>query len=242
MPPKVDTRKAIDSVVRLRRAERLADEQTWAEVEPVLAFLEDAVGPTVSRAEAARLLGISYTALDRWIEKGDIAAVTTPRGRREVPLSELVGLLDQIQESERDEEMEDRFRVASAIRRRRRQAEQIDETELLPGRRPKRPRTHRHAELNSLAYHRLVAQRLTPQVVSEARRRLRRWRDAGRIDSRWADEWESLLDLPLPKLAKRISADSPRNRVLRQSSPFAGALTEQERRRLLRAVEQSGLG
>jgi hypothetical protein len=38
-------------------------------------------------------------------------------------------------------------------------------------------------------------------------------------------------------IADAISADSPRARELRQSSPLAGALTEQERQLLVKAVE-----
>jgi hypothetical protein len=44
--------------------------------------------------------------------------------------------------------------------------------------------------------------------------------------------------MPLPEVAKAISSDTARARELRQTSPFAGALTEQERRRLVQAVEE----
>jgi hypothetical protein len=101
-----------------------------------------------------------------------------------------------------------------------------------------RPGTHRKAELQGLAYHRLVARRLDEQLVDDASRRLRRWREEGRIHPRWADEWERILALPLPRIARAIGADSERGVELRQSSPFAGALTQQERRRVLRAVEE----
>lgn len=232
MPTKVsNTRRAIESLVKLRRAERAADEQVRAEIEPVLAFLEEIAGRTVRRAEAARLLGISYTALDRWIEKGEVSAVLTPEGRKEIPLNQLLDLLEQVEER-RDER--GRFALASAIRERRRLAEEIDEEELLP--RP--PRTHRAAELQALAYHRLVAQRLDEQVVNDARRRLRRWRDEARIHPRWADEWERILRRPIPRIAKAMSADTPRGRELRQSSPFAGVLTEQELQRVRGVAER----
>lgn len=50
---------------------------------------------------------------------------------------------------------------------------------------------------------------------------------------------EQLLDLlPLPRIAKAITSDSEGGRALRQSSPFAGSLTEHERRRIAQAVEE----
>ena len=61
-------------------------------------FLESLVGPTVRPAEAARLLSISHPALDRWIGKGEISSVLTPKGRREIPLSELVELLEEVEQ------------------------------------------------------------------------------------------------------------------------------------------------
>ena len=42
-----------------------------------------------------------------------------------------------------------------------------------------------------------------------------------------------------PEIVKAISADSEYARTLRQSSPFAGALTEHERRRVLDAVAKA---
>jgi excisionase family DNA binding protein len=227
-----DSREAIENILRLRRAERLADQRLRREIASAREYLEGLVGPTVRPAEAARLLGLSHPALSRWIDKGEISAVITPQGRREIPLSELVTLLEEV------EELDDSASrpLAVVIReRRRRSSEAIDLDRLLPRR---RSRSHRTAELHALAYHRLVAERLDERLVEEAARRLRRWREDGRIHARWADEWERILALPLPRIAKAISADTKRARELRQTSPFAGALTEQERRRLHRAVEE----
>jgi hypothetical protein len=230
---RLDRRRAVESIVRLRRAERVCGEAARLEVETVLAFLEDIAGATVSRADAARLLGISHTALDRWIDKGDVPAVLTPGGRLEVPLPQLVDLLEQIEER-RDE---GRLALASVIRDRRREAEAITDDTFLPQKRT-RPRTHRTPELQALAYHRLVAQRLDARLVRDARKRLERWRQTGRIDPRWADEWDHILGMPIPKIARLLSSNSTRSRELRQTSPFAGSLNEQERRRVLRAVEE----
>lgn len=236
MPEKrPNVKEALESIVRLRRAADEVDDHVRAEIEPVLAYLEEAVGPTIPRAEAARLLGVSQTALDRWITKGEIAAVVTPRGRREVPSSQLVDLVDQLNRGGDDGKP---VTLASVIRARRHQAEQIDSAEFLPRRRRQaKPRKHRSAELQALAYHRLVARRLDERLVNDARKRLRRWRASGRIHPRWAEEWEAALAMPPNRIAKLISSDTERARQLRQSSPFAGALNEQERRRVLTAVE-----
>jgi hypothetical protein len=86
--------------------------------------------------------------------------------------------------------------------------------------------------------HRLSgAHRLDERLVREARKRLSRWRKSDAIHPHWADEWDRVLEMPVGKIAKLISSNSERARELRQSSPFAGVLTEQERRRVVRMVE-----
>lgn len=227
-----DTGEAIRNILRLRSVERLSDAPARAEVASAREFLEDLVGPTIRVAEGARLLGISQPSLHRWIDKGEVSAVTTPEGRREVPVSELIDLLEEVEQARAEGSRRPLGRVIRD--RRRRAAEDIDLDRILPRR---RPRSHRTAELHSLAYHRLVAERLTEHMVDEARRRLERWRRDGRIHPHWAEQWDRVLALPLERIAKAISADTQRARELRQTSPFAGALTEQERRRLVQAVE-----
>jgi hypothetical protein len=228
-----ETPELLTSVLRLRRAARNAAPELREEIVPVLEFLESLAGPTVRPADAARLLGISQPALKRWLDSGDISTVTTPRGRREIPLSELLDLLEELEQVR--EEAGSRPLTRMIRERRRRAEESIDLDRLLPRR---HRRTHRVPELQALAYHRAIAERLDDQIVDEARRRLRRWSRAGRIDRRWSEVWERILALPLPEIRSAISADSKRARELRQTSPFAGILTEQERRRLVKAVEE----
>jgi excisionase family DNA binding protein len=228
-----DTRDTVQNILQLRRAAHDADPRLQAEIMPVADFLEEIAGPTVRPAEAARLLGVSQPALNRWLDNGEISALTTPRGRREIPLSELLELLEEIQRAR--EEGVGRP-LARVIRERRRRADEaVDLDRLLPRR---KQRTHRTAELQALAYHRLIAERLDDRIVDEARRRLNRWRRAGRIHPHWFDEWERILARSLPEIKRAISADTDRARELRQTSPFAGALTEQERRRLVKAVQE----
>ena len=74
-------------------------------------------------------------------------------------------------------------------------------------------------------------------MVEEALRLVWKWRDQGRIDSRYADQWEELLRMPVAEVRRAISEDSDRGRDLRQNSPFAGMLSEPERRRILEQVD-----
>jgi hypothetical protein len=228
--------EAIHHILRLRRAERDAGPPLRGDIAAAREFIERAVGPTVRAAAAARLLGVSQTALNRGLEKGEIATVLTPDGRREIPLAELLELL---QDAERLGVIGSSRPLAAVLRARRQAAdESIDIDRLLPR---QRPRGHRTAELQALAYHRLVAERLDDQLVEQARRRLASWRATGRIHPHWAVEWERILALPVPRIATAISADTPHARELRQTSPFAGVVSEHERRRLAEAVERRAL-
>jgi hypothetical protein len=224
----------LKNVVRLRRAERVSP--AGEEIVAVRSDLERAVGPTVRRAMAARLLGVSQTALDRWIRGGDIPAVMTRTGHHEVPLHALVDLAEAVEDRKRAGD--DRHPLASVLRRRRSDAERLDLGTILPRRyrRGIHDGGHRGAELRSLAYHRAVAQRLDDRVVDDALHRVRRWRAEGKLDPRYADQWEEILSWPQPRIAKLISRDSQRARDLRQNSPFAGVLNERERRRVLEAI------
>ena len=224
----------VNNVIRLKRAERVCPGSE--EILAVRRDLERAAGATVRRAMAARLLGVSQTALDRWIAQGDIPSVLTPESRREVPLHALVDLVEAVDERKRT--TDDRHPLASILRQRRSDAERLDPQIILPRRYRRRERVHGHrgAELRSLAYHRAVAQRLDERIVEEARQRLERWRSEGKIAPRYASRWEEILSRPLPQTARFISSDSQPARDLRQSSPFAGTLSERERRRILELV------
>lgn len=219
----------VSDLLRLRRAERLATPQLRAEITPVREHLEALVGPTIGRARAARLLGLSQTALDRWIVRDDVAAVVTPRGRREVPLCELLGLLEEMWPHHADGAS--RRTLADVVHDRRRRAAALASP-------PPARHARTAADAASLAYHRLVAARLDPQMVETARERVRRWRADGTLHQRWADSWDRLLSAPFPRLARAIAADTPGGCSLRQTSPFAGLLTQQERRRLRQVVRE----
>lgn len=102
---------------------------------------------------------------------------------------------------------------------------------------PQAQNGHRTAELRSLAFHRLVAERLDTNLLDRARARVAGWLTGdGPVDHRWAEKWQELLDLPITEIKRRLSEDSEQMRDLRQSTPFAGVLSETERRRILREV------
>lgn len=230
----VDPEGAIREILRLRRIESRSDPSVRDEIATTREFLEDATGPTVRPVVAARLLGVTQPALHRWLAKGEIGTVTSPEGRREIPLTELLDLLEDVDEVRL--EIGEGRPLARVMARRRRQAqESVDLARLIPS---TRGRTHRVPEMHSLAYHRLIAERLDDEMVQRARRRLERWIRDERIHPTWAERWREVLSRPRPRIAKEISADSARARELRQTSPFAGALTEHERRQLSHAVQQ----
>ncbi|HYN90877.1 MAG TPA: hypothetical protein VER75_03070, partial [Thermoleophilaceae bacterium] len=80
----VDQREQLfQNLVRLRRAQRHAPQNR--DLQAVRASLEEELGETISRRLAARLLGVSHTALARWIKAGDLPLVHSSNGREEVP-------------------------------------------------------------------------------------------------------------------------------------------------------------
>jgi hypothetical protein len=226
--------QTIRDIARLRRAQGRApgDEDLAA----VREDLERAVGPTVARAAAARLLGVSQTALDRWVTLGEIPVVTTPRGRREVPLPPLLDLLAAVEKQRRS--AEDPHALGTVLRERRARAARLTARTLLPPA-AMEASGHRPAELRSLAYHRAVAQRLDDETTRDALARVHRWRAEGRIHPRYADAWETLLTGPRTRLVHTLREDSEQAAALRQSSPLAGTLDEQTRRRVIEVVAEA---
>ncbi len=203
------------------------------------ASLERMAGPTVTRAVAARLLGVSQTALERWIVTGDVPILITPTGRHELPLRWLVESIEAVR-GQRMSHPDDRHPLGSVLRARRDDAQRLDTSTLL-GRsaRDAGGEEHLRAELLSLAYHRALARQLGKSGVLDAQDRLARWQSQGRIDPRYAKRWQTILACSPSEIAEAIGADTPRMRDLRQSSPLAGMLSEPARHRALATVNES---
>ena len=218
-----------ENIVRLRRAGR--EIPGSVDVSAVRRALERDLGETVSRRLAARILGVSHTALDRWIKAGDLPLVYSAQGRVEVPVPALLDLYESV-EADRAEG-ERRYALAPTMVRQRNAAQSLD---LQRFQQDTERSGHERARARSLAYHRAVAERLRSPMVEEARHVLLRWRDQGRIDDRYAARWEQLLNQPLPELRNALVDESQQYDDLRQNSPFAGLLSEPERRRIVQEV------
>ena len=227
-----ESKKLVDGIVRLRRAERTP--AVAADVAPVRRDLEARLGPTLSRSRAARVLGVSQTALDRWVGAGQIPIVLTPTGRREVPRQFVIELREAIGTLKGKGHR--RHPLAVALAARRDAAEKIVRGRPHVGPERSIPHPHGTPERRSLALHCVVAERLNEQLIDEARERVARMAQEGHMHARYAEQWRELLSRPLPRVAATIVADDQEGRDLRQSSPFAGVLNEQERRRIIETV------
>jgi hypothetical protein len=117
---------------------------------------------------------------------------------------------------------------------RRERAERIDVDALVPP--GSTSDGHDRAARRSLAYHRALARRLDRGMANDALRQVWKWRLQGRIDPHYANLWERVLHESVAEVRRTISEDSQDAGDLRQSSPFAGMLSEPERRKLIQQV------
>ncbi|HEY2140554.1 MAG TPA: hypothetical protein VGG98_00665 [Solirubrobacteraceae bacterium] len=214
-----------ENIVRLRRAGREVPDSP--DIAAVRVTLERELGETMSRRLAARVLGVSHTALDRWVAEGDLPLVYSPNGRLEVPVSALLDLYETVERERGDSPR--RYVLAPAMARQRDAARRMRVDLNGDG----EWSGHDRARTRGLAYHRAVARRLRKPMVQEARHVLFRWREQGRIDKRYAERWERILDQPVSEIRKALGDESQEADDLRQNSPFAGLLSEPERRRLM---------
>jgi hypothetical protein len=91
-------------------------------------------------------------------------------------------------------------------------------------------RSHESIDRRSLALHEAVAAKLEhdPALVHVARANLERWLRT--VPRPALLEWQHLLDItPLPQLLALLRSNDDHAARLRQSSPFAGILTPEER-------------
>lgn len=215
------------NIVRLRRAEREAP--GIRDIGAVRADLERELGETVSRAFAAKVLGVSHTALSRWVQRGEFPVVVTPNGRAAVPVGALSDLYESV---DRERAAGRKHALEAVVRKGHDRASRLQPETLLDGE-DSGDDPRRAGELRRLIYHRAVARRLTRSEADDALALVGRWRSSGRIDRRYADAWEAILTKPLPDIRRVLREDTDFVHDLRQNSPFAGSLSEPERRKIL---------
>jgi len=196
--------------------------------------LEQELGGSVSRSLAARLIGVSHTGLQRWIDAGDVPVIVTRNGKLEIPVAALADLFEATSAA-RASGRRRLHVIEPAMAEGRARAERLDPSQLVAVE-PDGDDPHQRAERRNRAYHAAVARRLRKDTVRKALHQLWRWSEEGNIHPRYAAEWEALLQRPLPEIKEVLTEDSQRARDLRQNSPFAGMLSEPERRKILKAI------
>jgi hypothetical protein len=100
--------------------------------------------------------------------------------------------------------------------------------------------SHRQIEARSLALHAAIVRKIErdPSLLEVAHRNLNRWRAQSSGESpAWVAEWRELLRRPWLELAAILTELSEYGARVRQSSPFAGVLTEAERVRVYEAFQ-----
>jgi len=106
---------------------------------------------------------------------------------------------------------------------------------------------HRRLEERSLALHREIAQRINrnPDLLRKVRKRLSKDIHSGRFSISLTDAMREWLDLLKSSSVERVLEllvdDSENARRLRQATPFAGILTQEERRCILEKHESAGV-
>jgi hypothetical protein len=99
-------------------------------------------------------------------------------------------------------------------------------------------RSHDWVDRRSLALHDAIAAKIEtdPELLTVARANLVRW--ISRAPSGALVEWLDLLDrTPVDDLLRLLRSEGDYAARLRQSSPFAGILTPQERMAILRRYD-----
>jgi hypothetical protein len=90
---------------------------------------------------------------------------------------------------------------------------------------------HERIDQRSIALHRSIADKLlaNPELMGIAHDNLSRWMAKGGHSMHYFEAWQELLSQPLDSLALLLVKDSEHMRAMRQTGPFAGVVSPQER-------------
>ncbi|MBI4519090.1 MAG: hypothetical protein HY699_25145 [Deltaproteobacteria bacterium] len=97
---------------------------------------------------------------------------------------------------------------------------------------------HRLSELRSRAYHQVIAERLRrdPSILDRARARVESWILLSPTPPFYALQWQEVLSRDAEAVAAFLADGGELGCELRQSSPFAGVLSADERWQIWRQV------
>jgi hypothetical protein len=97
---------------------------------------------------------------------------------------------------------------------------------------------HRLGEERSIAMHRRIAEQMRgePAILERARERVLDWARTGSVGASYAQAWRAALALDIDVLCALLVDPGERARMLRQVSPFAGAIDPRERWSIWRQV------
>lgn len=97
--------------------------------------------------------------------------------------------------------------------------------------------SHQRIDERSLAFGRLIAERVAarPDLIAQARETATRWLQTCSPGSQSTlREWLAALEGPVEGVLHLLTSRDERSTRLRQSNPFAGVLSQQERNAILR--------
>jgi hypothetical protein len=106
-----------------------------------------------------------------------------------------------------------------------------------------KPNWHVQVDARSLEMHRVIAQKIRrdPELIKVVEGTLKRWLAQSNDSERAADtmrEWQYFLETSsLEEVLTFVSSESEEAARMRQSSPFAGILTESERQDIFAKYE-----
>ena len=101
-------------------------------------------------------------------------------------------------------------------------------------------KSHKLIDERSLAFGRAIARRVAkqPELIALAQANLWRWLTTCSAGARPAlEEWQALLEGPIDAVISLLTESSERAVRLRQSNPFAGVLSPQERSAILQEFQ-----
>jgi hypothetical protein len=101
---------------------------------------------------------------------------------------------------------------------------------------------HQKIDERSLAFGRAIASQLKehPEIVSRAQATLDRWMKTCSPRTLPAlQQWQAALEGPLEAVIALLTDDDERCAQLRQSNPFAGVLSQEQRKTILRQFQSN---